>query len=292
MVTHTYGGHLVGTGRKRPSPPPHPCNPVLSTTNCAENKKTSFCSESSQQWPGRSRETERRTHSRPDELVERPMEFWRRLSAVCSVLLLLALRPERIHCRPPQVRLRPSPSDELPLLSLKEDPDPRLDPTATDLDEHVLRSNLGSAFDPKFMAIGRPDVPPSREPRPPKPQGSLARELRRHLDSPGDGTHQIPKLKVGQRARRKLLRWLWANTHCPVAYTWKDLGVRFWPRFLKEGNCSSGRSCSFPEGMTCKQAKSVNKTLLRWHCQGWDPQHYCTWIRIQYPVISECKCSC
>ncbi|XP_010224591.1 PREDICTED: noggin-2-like, partial [Tinamus guttatus] len=100
------------------------------------------------------------------------------------------------------------------------------------------------------------------------------------------------RLKVGKKARRKVLQWLWAYTYCPVLYTWKDLGVRFWPRYIKEGNCFAEKSCSFPEGMFCKPVKSVTKTFLRWHCQGWSSQKYCTWIPVQYPLISECKCSC
>ncbi|XP_005054386.1 PREDICTED: noggin-2-like [Ficedula albicollis] len=140
----------------------------------------------------------------------------------------------------PFLRLRPSPSDNLPVKDIVEHPDPEYDPKEQDLDERTLRK-----------------TPP-----------------------------------LGKKARRKVLQWLWAHTHCPVLYAWKDLGVRFWPRYIKEGNCLAEKSCSLPEGMFCKPVKSVTKTFLRWHCQGWSSQKYCTWIPVQYPLISECKCSC
>ncbi|NXN33095.1 NOGG2 protein, partial [Nycticryphes semicollaris] len=171
---------------------------------------------------------------------------------LCSCLGLL-LRPGGGQ---PFLRLRPSPSDNLPVKDIVEHPDPEYDPKEQDLDERTLRKKLGSHFDPGFMAVAG------------------------------------PRLKVGKKARRKVLQWLWAYTYCPVLYTWKDLGVRFWPRYIKEGNCLAEKSCSLPEGMFCKPVKSVTKTFLRWHCQGWSSQKYCTWIPVQYPLISECKCSC
>ncbi|KFV18785.1 Noggin, partial [Tauraco erythrolophus] len=98
-------------------------------------------------------------------------------------------------------------------------------------------------------------------------------------------------ISLSKKLRRKLQMWLWSQTFCPVLYTWNDLGSRFWPRYVKVGSCYSKRSCSVPEGMVCKPAKSVHLTILRWRCQRRGGQR-CTWIPIQYPIISECKCSC
>lgn len=194
------------------------------------------------------------------------------------------------------LRLRPSPSDHLPVSDLKEDPDPDYDPREQDLSERTLRKKLGSHFDPNFMSVGAPAVAAaaasagnhSAAPDV-KLQGPLPNELKRLELSE---TPYGKRVKVGKKARRKFLQWLWTYTHCPVVYAWKDLGLRFWPRYIKEGNCFSERSCSFPEGMSCKPVKSVNKIFLRWYCQGFLRQKYCTWIQVQYPIISECKCSC
>ncbi|XP_019738869.1 noggin-2 [Hippocampus comes] len=188
------------------------------------------------------------------------------------------------------LRLRPSPSDHLPVSDLKEDPDPDYDPREQDLSERTLRKKLGSHFDPNFMSVGAPAAPGNRSAAPDvKPQGPVPNELKRlELGETPYGK----RVKVGKKARRKFLQWLWTYTHCPVVYAWKDLGLRFWPRYIKEGNCFSERSCSFPEGMSCKPVKSVNKIFLRWYCQGFLRQKYCTWIQVQYPIISECKCSC
>ncbi|CAI5792235.1 noggin-2-like [Podarcis raffonei] len=208
---------------------------------------------------------------------------------LCSCLALL-LQPG--SCQP-YLRLRPSPSDSLPVKDIIEHPDPEYDPKEQDLDERTLRKKLGSNFDPSFMSVAAPaqanNLSASDALHRFKGLGPLPNELKKlDLGETPYGT----RLKMGKKARRKFLQWLWAYTYCPVLYTWKDLGLRFWPRYIKEGNCFAEKSCSFPEGMSCKPVKSVTKTFLRWYCQGWSKQKYCTWIPVQYPVISECKCSC
>ncbi|KFO34993.1 Noggin [Fukomys damarensis] len=106
-----------------------------------------------------------------------------------------------------------------------------------------------------------------------------------------EGLAQGKKQRLSKKLRRKLQMWLWSQTFCPVLYAWNDLGSRFWPRYVKVGSCFSKRSCSVPEGMLCKPSKSVHLTVLRWRCQRRGGQR-CGWIPIQYPIISECKCSC
>ncbi|XP_010863370.1 noggin-2-like [Esox lucius] len=181
------------------------------------------------------------------------------------------------------LRLRPSPSEHLPVTGLKEDPDPKYDPRKQDLAEQTLRRKLGSNFDPVFMSINSPPVVENRTVFDEQPmlKGPIPNEVK-----------QLSGVTVAKKARQKFEQWLWAYTHCPVDYVWKDLGVRFWPRYVKEGLCLNERSCSLPEGMFCKPDKSVTKTFLRWYCQGFLKQKYCTWIQVQYPIISECKCSC
>ncbi|XP_063790753.1 noggin-2-like [Pseudophryne corroboree] len=207
---------------------------------------------------------------------------------LCSCLVLVH---HQGSCQP-FLRFRPSPSGDLPVLPVIEQPDPEQDPKEQDLDERALRKKLGSNFDPNFMAVVLPNlVNTSTQDSLTKTKtlGSLPIELKKMdlSEAPYGG-----RIKIGKKARRKFLQWLWAYTYCPVLYTWKDLGVRFWPRFIKEGQCFGEKSCSLPEGMYCRPHKSVTKIFLRWHCQGWSRQRFCTWIPFQYPILSECKCSC
>lgn len=204
--------------------------------------------------------------------------------------LLLLLLCARLAAAQHYLSLRPSPSNKLPVHTLVEVPDPEYDPRETDLNEQTLRKKLGSHFDPGFMSVSAPPQlnATTHAPLPPPP-GPLPLHFRR-LDL--SATPYGARLRTGKKARRKLVQLLWTYTHCPVLYRWKDLGVRFWPRYIKEGTCFSERSCSLPAGMTCQSDKAINKTFLRWHCQGFLRQKYCTWIPMQYPIISTCKCSC
>ncbi|TSO57265.1 Noggin-2 [Bagarius yarrelli] len=231
------------------------------------------------------------------------MRLPRALLLVCALLTLVLLVCARrgADAAHRYLRLRPSPSEHLPVPELREDPDPEYDPREQDLYERVLRKKLGSGFDADFMSVSAPaqiinstnttstTASPGSLSYAHAPSGVMPAEIRR-LD-----LTQTPyglRVKMGKKVRRKFLQWLWTHTHCPVVHVWKDLGARFWPRYVKEGHCFSERSCSLPEGMFCKPARSVTKTFLRWYCQGFLPQKYCTWIPVHYPIISECKCSC
>ncbi|XP_070708449.1 noggin-3 [Pempheris klunzingeri] len=216
------------------------------------------------------------------------------LLAVFVLGLCLGFRVEEATCQH-YFLLRPIPSDTLPIVELKEDPDPVLDPKEKDLNETELRSALGSHFDPHFMSAS---APPEE-----KPAGSddlSEAELRLRL--PGAMPKEIramefevqhgKKQKPSRKLRRRLQLWLWSYALCPVVHAWTDLGGRFWPRYVRAGSCYSKRSCSVPEGMLCKPARTTHFTILRWRCLQKKGGLRCAWIPVQYPVISECKCSC
>lgn len=218
--------------------------------------------------------------------------------SLCVLLFSLGPRIEEGACQHYYL-LRPIPSDSLPVVELKEDPDPDLDPKERDLNETELRALLGAHFDAQFMAVAAPeekragegadtettggDIDVSRL----RPPGSMPRDIRT-LD------FELPGWKKpSKKMRRRLQLLLWSYTFCPVVYAWQDLGIRFWPRYVKVGSCTSKRSCSVPEGMVCKPAKSAHFTILRWRCVPRKAGGLrCMWIPVQYPVISECKCSC
>lgn len=191
--------------------------------------------------------------------------------------------------------LRPIPSDTLPIVDIPEDPDPVLDPKERDLNETELRSILGSHFDSQFMSITPPDEKyagsdEGNESELRRPSGSMPKEIKSLEFEIQYGKKHKPSKKL----RRRLQLWLWSYASCPVVYAWKDLGNRFWPRHVKIGTCYNKRSCSIPEGMVCKPAKSAHFTILRWRCQQQQRRGplKCSWIPVQYPIITECKCSC
>jgi len=218
-----------------------------------------------------------------------------------------------------KLRLRPTPDDDvngLPVLPLDVDAgaDRQLGPTSRDLEPRALTTLLGEEFDIEFMAITRPTDSVAH------PNGTYlydASALGR-----GGFPVRLPRLRgfripgspdsvrrvaiKGRAARRRAQRYLAAYSYCPVFARWRDLGRRFWPRWIREGSCRGdqrARSCSVPPGMTCRPHRSATKTVLWWHCRtsarGRPGQvtsslsaPACGWIPIKYPIITACKCSC
>lgn len=205
----------------------------------------------------------------------------------------------------PQLLLRPLPSDDLPVIDLVEPVGRMYDPGPEDLDPENLQRILAGHFDPKFMAVDRPKesyLHPNGSLRPgfrlrkgrlvpARPMPPELHKLRlKNIDLPG---RLRIRLDMGRRLRRKMRRLLWTYTYCPLVYRWKDLGKRFWPRWIREGRCyKSRRSCSFPPGMSCREKNSTEKTVLRWHCRDWTQRRHCRWIPATMSILVECSCSC
>lgn len=228
------------------------------------------------------------------ELTARSSDMDQSHQCVAMYLLVLSLGLiiDRGSCQHYYL-LRPIPSDSLPLVELKEDPDPVFDPKERDLNETELKSVLGD-FDSRFLSIlppsdikyaGNDELDDSETQR---PGGVLPKEIRAVDFDVQFGKKHKPSRKL----KRRLQQWLWAYSFCPVVYTWTDLGNRFWPRFVRAGSCLSKRSCSVPEGMLCKPSNSTHLTILRWRCVQRKGGLKCAWIPVQYPIITECKCSC
>ncbi|XP_008313172.1 noggin-3 [Cynoglossus semilaevis] len=213
---------------------------------------------------------------------------------VLVLLFCLGVRIEQGACQHFYL-LRPIPSDSLPVLELKEDPDPQLDPKEKDLNETELRSILGNHFDPLYMSVSAPEDRPAGGEDAPWSDAELRQKLTampKEIRAMEFELHPWKKQKPSRKLRRKLQLWLWSYALCPVVHAWTDLGIRFWPRYVRVGSCSTKRSCSVPEGMMCKPAKSMHVTVLRWRCLNRRGALRCIWIPVQYPIISECKCSC
>ncbi|XP_061905424.1 noggin-1 [Entelurus aequoreus] len=213
-------------------------------------------------------------------------------AAVCVLVLYLGLLLDRGGCQHYYL-LRPIPSDSMPLVDLKEDPDPVLDPRERDLNETELRSLLGD-FDGRFLSVSPPgdDQFPGNDELEDADLQKLGGVLPKEIRALDFDAQLGKKHKASKKVKRRLQQWLWSYTFCPVLHTWTDLGHRFWPRFVRVGGCLSKRSCSVPEGMVCKPAASTHLGLLRWRCLQRKAGLKCAWIPVHYPVITDCKCAC
>ncbi|XP_015912765.1 noggin-like [Parasteatoda tepidariorum] len=196
-------------------------------------------------------------------------------------------------------------SDLLPVLGLVEPEGNLYDPKPSDLDVYNLRRILGSSFDSEVMSTQQPTAARLHPNGTVKlsikktrsghlvPVGIPPRHIKRlHLHTMKLGEGKRVSLKMGNKMRRRFRDLIWLQSHCPLLQKWRDLGPRFWPRWFLENSCASRPTCSFPKGMICKPYKSVNKVLLRWHCQNWEMKKNCNWLKVQYPLVTECRCGC
>ncbi|GFO39179.1 noggin-like [Plakobranchus ocellatus] len=82
-------------------------------------------------------------------------------------------------------------------------------------------------------------------------------------------------------------RWMIEKATCPVHYIWEDLGLLFWPRYIRRGFCSfdslsaslktriksssplpTDGHCSWPSGMFCRDGEEKRLTILVWTCRS------------------------
>uniref|UniRef100_A0A2S2P923 Noggin n=1 Tax=Schizaphis graminum TaxID=13262 RepID=A0A2S2P923_SCHGA len=231
-----------------------------------------------------------------------------------------------VMCSAVRLDLRPVPSNDPGVVDLVEMPNPALDPRPSDLNVTALLAKLAAKFDPNYMSVTAPehlvpvvDIPFRRNRRGRLvPTGKMPAEIR-DLDTKffllPDGRRL--RTRISGQLRKKIQQYLWGRTACPMHRQWKDLGQRFWPRWLLEGHCPKGEtSCSVPAGMYCRATGNQYKTLLRWHCRGGpsgpsavlqqynslpgakatgsmvNPIKVCQWIKVEYPVVTECGCGC
>ncbi|CAL1542687.1 unnamed protein product, partial [Lymnaea stagnalis] len=209
-----------------------------------------------------------------------------------SEILFRLLKPDDDGMRT-VVRSRPAPADDTPAGSLIEEPSRLHDPPAVDV--HTLQKLLGHAYDKEYMSHTDPTRAPAQKSFPTLVNGRTKGQRPSYLKLVRrarlqDGSRL--RLHVSKKSIRKIENYIWAVTSCPVMHTWKNLGRRFWPQWIKEGRCSKKISCSIPSGMHCNPSATTYKTILRWQCQDFVRKTQCDWIHIKYPVITACACSC
>uniref|UniRef100_A0A4W6F3V5 Noggin n=1 Tax=Lates calcarifer TaxID=8187 RepID=A0A4W6F3V5_LATCA len=143
---------------------------------------------------------------------------------------------------------------------------------------------LGSSFDPFWMSIEQPSEASGSD-------GDGRPFLHGDTEAAGLDFSSLP-LDVAS----SLQFWLVRSAMCELHFKWTDLGPAFWPRWLRQTDCqrsNGGRSCSFPSGMECVRAQTTNIKILAWHCleirDGADGSRE---IKVPYPVVTACTCSC
>ena len=200
-------------------------------------------------------------------------------------------------------RLPIKPSRTMIPLQLEESPNSDLDPNEDSLDHTSLLKLMGTDYERQFMSVRQPLESLLY------PNGSLFYKFRKN-QTPAD--EDMPteiaalakdniklsedglelRIKFSRRTKSKLQKFLWAYSYCPVRYQWTRLSVRFWPRWIKTGTCDNQRSCSIPSGMYCQPSEMRNINLLRYYCPNLKNKASCQWIKIQYPILDRCSCSC
>ncbi|XP_065341518.1 noggin-like [Cloeon dipterum] len=184
-----------------------------------------------------------------------------------------------------------------------ESPDPRLDPRLADLNATALLRRLDQRFNPHMLSVERPYSISSREYDFPFRKNKHGRLVPKHpLEMPKylkggfksvtmPNGKKTPTIVQSDRLNLKIQTTLWAHTACPVEFRWRDLGKRFWPRYIKSGSCvnDKARSCSIPPGMNCQPAAKIKLSLLRWFCR---PRRACSWHDFELEVVNKCECKC
>ena len=140
-------------------------------------------------------------------------------------------------------------------------------PRRRHLEQERLMNRMADDFDSFWMSIDRPRTNPvprmTNEPsHSPKMLDKLNKLNFTYTDENGQS------VELDDQERKSVENWLLQRTSCPVYYTWMDLGVYFWPRWIRKGSCDASHSCSWPAGMHCVPEQSDTVRLLTWQCQS------------------------
>lgn len=204
-------------------------------------------------------------------------------------------------------------TDDPPFPDLVESTNKLYDPKESDLNTTRLKVKLGGFYDESFMSIIKPNEEDIAYEN--KSKDGHLHNFTRNKNGRLIPKDELPdylkdinfkyiylndgnkiRTRISSKLKKKMQQFLQTYTKCRISYKWKDLGPRFWPRYLKAGYCTAGGrvSCSIPPGMTCRPGQTEYKTLLRFHCGGGrgGGEGKCHWRNVQYPVVTSCTCAC
>ena len=142
-------------------------------------------------------------------------------------------------------------------------------PRRSQLRPERLAAKLGPAFDSNLMSIDRPadaSIVTFQQETGLENVADLNEQLELlNFTYHDDVTGEVQTLKPA--VRKYLEKWLLQRAACPVRQTWSDLGLYYWPRWVRRGSCDSRAACSWPPGMHCVPQERRPIRLLRWTCQ-------------------------
>ncbi|XP_006811824.1 noggin-2-like [Saccoglossus kowalevskii] len=214
----------------------------------------------------------------------------------------------QLYGSPPYLKVSNGTAQAIPGDTIEES----LQPKARDLRAKKLKKKLGKDFDPNYMSVEEPDEKVA--PMTTSVQNTLQNQAT-GLDFTYTNENGETVTMDGQTTER-LQHWLVQQASCSVRHEWLDVGLLFWPRWIKHGECVQ-QDCSWPHGMSCEPGPATYIQLLRWYCRGkkskrsQDPpiqpsgritreakkksksnKMKCKWIKVPYPIAAECVCQC
>ncbi|KAL3876010.1 hypothetical protein ACJMK2_033899 [Sinanodonta woodiana] len=198
-------------------------------------------------------------------------------------------------------------------------------PTKDQMKLKKLVRRMGNDFNSNWMSIEKPSEHGHGSPDKPPVAEVVDRVLR-------DGIKRLnftfttnagEVLHINNETVQAIKRWLIDKASCPIYFSWDDLGDLYWPRYIRRGNCDTGISCSWPEGMRCTPTEGTTLKVLRWVCKhrrkglsgkekskkgsnhnrsrrfirtkrlvSGKSKLKCKWTKIPYSVIDSCVCTC
>lgn len=168
-------------------------------------------------------------------------------------------------------------------------------PGPDDLNPRLLRRKLGPLYDPAFTSAQPPRPETQKEEGGGAPTGGEEkRKWRGRIASVLKLHKRLSRARKSKKRQRKLiLAWYRETAACPTRYAWVDMGVRYWPRYMRKGYCDPARPCLEAAGAGCRPSAEHHVTLLRFHCQGISRERrYCSWIKARIPNVLACSCTC
>ena len=174
----------------------------------------------------------------------------------------------------------------------------RFTPRRKHLKLHKLMRRMRKDWDPFWMSAERPEEVHGEVVKEAPTDPTLVKALER-LNFTLKGPDGVPQ-SLEDSVRHVLGAWLMQRSTCHVHYVWDDLGILYWPRWVRRGFCRAGdsassslspssldlsdanpslpSSCSWPPGMHCVPAESRRIRILRWQCRhnkafnNWNPR--------------------
>ncbi|XP_071038534.1 noggin-2 isoform X2 [Parasteatoda tepidariorum] len=208
-------------------------------------------------------------------------------------------------------------------------------PTRRRLDKSSLLEILGEDYEPNLMTADRPKRTvisiPSHEVNVDKLNNRWSQEELMKQMSKLNLTEELSSVDPSLvPLEDKIRQWMMRRSSCPIHFSWKDLGKKYWPRWVREGVCLKRDGyCSFPAGMNCVPGATTSVQLLNWQCELKEfeplPRHKrspikdsdretsvlykrppvpplpterrrlkrnCSWVKVPFPITIDCFCTC